>query len=167
MSSSLMSCTWFLLHVNYGLKTGFKFVSSVLPIKSLLWQCGRKTWTLEGLSFCRYETHLGVIHFQSDKYVAPSEYLSIDEILYPIKNQLPFRHYDPKKLHRYRLVLWKSLNDAGFSYAYKSVPYAVKPKTGDGPHCIKATIDYAHVYVYVYVCFIWIWRDIALYRYIV
>ena len=37
---------------------------------------------------------------------------------------------------------WKSLNDARFSYTYKSVPYAAKPQAGDGLHYIKANIDY-------------------------
>ena len=38
--------------------------------------------------------------------------------------------------------MWKSVNDARFRYAYKSVPYAAKPSSGDSPFYINATIDY-------------------------
>ena len=74
------------------------------------------------------------------KHVAPSEYLSIDKTLYPMRQQIAFRQYNLNKLNRYGLLL-KSLNDAGFPYAYKSVPYAVKPKAGDGPYYMKPTSD--------------------------
>ena len=73
------------------------------------------------------------------KHVAPSEYLSIDETLYPMRQQIAFRQYNPNKPHRYGLLL-KSLNDARFPYTYKAVPYAAKPKAG--PYYLKSTIDY-------------------------
>ena len=59
--------------------------------------------------------------------VASPEYLSIDETLYPMRQQTAFRQYNPKKPHRYGR-LWKSLNDARLPYTYKSVPYAQKPQ---------------------------------------
>ena len=52
-----------------------------------------------------------------NKYAAPSEYLSIDETLYPMRHQIQFHQYNPKKPHRY-VLLGKSLNDTRFSYTY-------------------------------------------------
>ena len=75
------------------------------------------------------------------KHVAPSEYLSIDETLYPMRQQIAFRQYNPNKPHRYGLLL-KSLNNARFPYTDKSVTYAAKPKAGDCPYYLKSTIDY-------------------------
>ena len=54
------------------------------------------------------------------KHVAPSEYLSVDETLYPMRQQIAFRQYNLNMLHRHGLLL-KSLHDAGFPYAYKAV----------------------------------------------
>ena len=67
------------------------------------------------------------------KHVEPSEYLSIDETLYPIRQQIAFHQDNPNKTHRYGLLL-KSLNDARFLYSCKVVPYAAKPKARDGPY---------------------------------
>ena len=45
------------------------------------------------------------------KHVIPSEYLSIDETLYPMRNQISFKQYNPNKPAKYGL-LFKSLNDS-------------------------------------------------------
>lgn len=75
------------------------------------------------------------------KPLTPSEYLSIDETLYPMRHQIAFRQFNPKKLHKYGM-LFKSLNDACFPYTYKAVPYAGKPTAGTGPYYLESTIDY-------------------------
>ena len=75
------------------------------------------------------------------KYVAPSEYLTIDEIFYPTRHQIAFRQYSPNKPHKYGVLL-KSLNDARFLYTYKALPYAAKPTVGDEPFYISSTADY-------------------------
>ena len=49
-----------------------------------------------------------------------------------MRQQIVFGQYNPNKPHRYGLLL-KLLNDARFRYTYKAVPYAAKPKAGDGP----------------------------------
>ena len=59
------------------------------------------------------------------KYVIPSEYLAIDETLYPMRHQIAFRQYNPKKPHKYELLL-KSINDSSFSFTCKAAPYAGK-----------------------------------------
>ena len=75
------------------------------------------------------------------KHAASSEYLSVDEALYPMRQQIVFRQYNPNKPHRYGLLL-KSLNDAGFPYTYKAGSYTAKPKAADDPYYLKSTIDY-------------------------
>ena len=75
------------------------------------------------------------------KYIAPSEYLKIDETLYLMRHQIAFRQYNPNKPHKYG-VLFKSLNEARFPYTFKSVPYAARPTSGDGPYYINSTIDH-------------------------
>ena len=75
-----------------------------------------------------------------DKYVAPSEYLTIDET-YPIQHRIAFCQYNPNKPHKYG-VLIKSLNDAHFPCTYKALPYAAKSAAGDGPFYISSTADY-------------------------
>ena len=84
---------------------------------------------------------LEIFNSNPSKHVAPSEYLSIDEILYPMKQQIAFRQYNPNKPNLYDLLL-NSLNDARFPYTYKALPYAAKPKAGDGPSYLKSTNDY-------------------------
>ena len=51
------------------------------------------------------------------KHVIPSEYLSIDETLYPMRTQVGIKQYNPNKPAKYGL-LFKSLNDARFPYTY-------------------------------------------------
>ena len=75
------------------------------------------------------------------KYLPPSEYELLDETLYPMCHQIVFRQYNPKKPHHYG-ILFKCLNDARYPYTYKPVPYASKPKSGQGPYYIKSIIDY-------------------------
>ena len=75
------------------------------------------------------------------KHVAPSEYLSTDETLYPIRQEIAFCQYNPNKLHCFGL-LSKLLNDARFPYTYKAVSYALKPKAGESQYYLKSTIDY-------------------------
>ena len=75
------------------------------------------------------------------KHVAPSEYLSIDQTLYPMRKQIFLRQCNPNKPHGYDLLL-KSLNDGRFPYTYKDVSYAANPQAGDGSYYLRSTIDY-------------------------
>ena len=75
------------------------------------------------------------------KYSAPSEYLTTDEILYPMRHQITFCQYNPNKPHKYGVLL-KSLSDARFPYTYKALPYATKPTAGDEPFYISSPADY-------------------------
>ena len=71
----------------------------------------------------------------------PSENLSLDETLYPMRHQTAFRQYNPNKPHKYGLLV-KSLNDARVPFTYKAVPYSGKPENGDGPYYIENTEQY-------------------------
>jgi len=52
--------------------------------------------------------------------LVPSEFLSIDETLYAMRNQIAFRQYNPNKPAKYGL-LYKSLNDARFPFTYQII----------------------------------------------
>ena len=75
------------------------------------------------------------------KHVVPSEYLSLDETLYPMRNQIGIKQYNPNKPAKYGL-LFKSLNDARYPYTYQSIVYAGKPEKGDGPFYITGNVNY-------------------------
>ena len=81
----------------------------------------------EKWKFDRFAAIKTVLECSNDnlgKYLTPSEYLSLDEPLYPMCHQLTFRQYNPERLHHYEL-LFKSLNDARYPYIYKSVLYTL------------------------------------------
>ena len=67
------------------------------------------------------------------KYVIPSKYLAIDKTLYPMRHQIAFREYKPKKPQSYGSFL-KSINDSRFTFTYNAAPYAGQPENGDGPY---------------------------------
>ena len=75
------------------------------------------------------------------KYIIPSEYLAIDETLYPMRHQIAFRQYNPNKPAKYGL-LFKSINDARFPFTYQATVYAGKPESGNGPYYIDKTENY-------------------------
>ena len=56
------------------------------------------------------------------KSLYPSEFLSLDETLYPMRHQIAFRQCNPNKPHQYGLFV-KSLNDARVSFTYKAAAY--------------------------------------------
>ena len=80
------------------------------------------------------------------KHVAPTEFLSIDQTLYPTRKQINFRQYNSNKTHRYGFLL-NSFHDSRFPYIYKAVPYPAKSKAGDVLHYIKSVIDYINYLV--------------------
>ena len=80
------------------------------------------------------------------KHVIPSEFLSIDETLYPMRNQVAMKQYNPNKPAKYGL-LFKSLNDGRFPYTYNSLVYAGKPQQGDGPYYINTIEDHVKTLV--------------------
>ena len=81
--------------------------------------------------------------FNSDlgKYVAPSEYLTIDETLYPMQHQIAFHQYSRNKPRKYGVLL-NLMNDVRFLHTDKALLYAAKATVGDGPFYISSVVDY-------------------------
>ena len=115
-------------------------MSQISQRSHLLWQPTRKNKAV-GDKFAAIREIWGIFNLNLSKYVAPWEYLLVDETLYPVRQQISFCQYNPSKPHRYGLLL-KSLKDARFPYTYKAVPYAVKLKAEDGLYYLMSTIDY-------------------------
>uniref|UniRef100_UPI00358F374B uncharacterized protein n=1 Tax=Myxine glutinosa TaxID=7769 RepID=UPI00358F374B len=69
----------------------------------------------------------------------PSDFITIDETLYPMRSGISFRQYNRSKPAKYG-QLFHSLNDARHPYTFFSRPYAGKP-TGDHPthHYVTGT----------------------------
>ena len=68
--------------------------------------------------------------------LAPDDFLTIDESLYPTRNQVNFKQYNPMKPAKYGL-LFKSLNGARYPYTFTSSVYAGKPKGDPSPYYIS------------------------------
>ena len=83
--------------------------------------------------------------FKSDKYACyrvvfeslnkrnaklrvPSEYLTIDETLFPYRGRIGLKNYNPSKPARYGLLVI-SICGATLPYTYSSLPYAGKPES--------------------------------------
>lgn len=70
--------------------------------------------------------------------ITPSDFLSIDETLYPMKTQISFKQYNPDKPGKYGL-LFKAINDARFPYNYFATPYCGKPVEEGGVFYVQGT----------------------------
>ena len=74
----------------------------------------------------------------------PSPQLAIDETLYPYRDCIGFKHYNPTKPAKYGL-LYRSLCDSTTTYTYFTLTYAGKPESSDGPaakYYLTGTDDY-------------------------
>ena len=58
----------------------------------------------------------------------PDDLLSIDETLYPMRNRVSFKQFNPNKPAKYGL-LFKSINGARYPYSFVSASYCGKPKS--------------------------------------
>ena len=74
------------------------------------------------------------------EHVAPSDFLSLDETLYPMRNHIGFKQYNPDKLAKYGM-LFKPSNDARHRFTYRSLVYAGKPKKTSSPYYVFGTDD--------------------------
>ena len=63
--------------------------------------------------------------------LAPGDYLSLDETLYPMRTQISFKQFNPSKTVKYGL-LFKSVNAARYPYTLISSPYSGKPTEKGG-----------------------------------
>ncbi|XP_020896597.1 piggyBac transposable element-derived protein 3 [Exaiptasia diaphana] len=63
---------------------------------------------------------------QCGKVIIPDDYLSLDETLYPMRNQVSFKQFNPSKPAKYGL-LFKSINAARYPYTFIVTPCSGKP----------------------------------------
>ena len=73
--------------------------------------------------------------------MVPSEYICLDETLYPMRHQINFKQYNPNKPAKYG-TLFKSINEVRYSYTYRASVYAGKPADEYGPYYISGTENY-------------------------
>jgi hypothetical protein len=78
------------------------------------------------------------LNFECMSCLVPSDYLSLDETLYPMRNQICFKQYNPKKPAKYGL-LFKAINAARYPYTYIASPYCGKPQEDGGKYYIQGT----------------------------
>ena len=64
--------------------------------------------------FAAFRQFFELFSKECSKHITPSKYLFSDEILYPMRNQVAFRQYNPDKPAKCGVLL-KSLNDARYS----------------------------------------------------
>ena len=118
-------------------KHRFSFLLSVITFDDA--EKRPEEWKTDRFAACREITNL--FNDRMKTVLVPSEYLSIDETLYPMRHQIAFRQYNPNKPAKYGL-LYKSLNDARFPFTYQTNPYCGKPVAGNGPYYLTATEEY-------------------------
>lgn len=68
----------------------------------------------------------------------PTDYLSLDETLYPCRNKIAFKQYNPNKPAKYG-ILYKSVNSARFSYTYQTAVYCGRPVKTPAPYYVQGT----------------------------
>ena len=69
--------------------------------------------------FNQFNEHCAMLHI-------PSDFLSLDETLYPFWGKILMKQYNPNKRAKYGL-LNRSISDARLPYTYNTLPYAGKP----------------------------------------
>ena len=83
----------------------------------------------------------------SCKSLILEDYLSLDETLYPMRNQISFKQHNPDKPAKYGL-LFKSINAARYPYTqHRSIVYSGKPEGEPSEYYISGTINYINVLV--------------------
>ena len=75
--------------------------------------------------------------------LAPVDYLSLDETLYPMRTQISFKQFNPSKPVKYGL-LFKSVNVARYPYTFISSPYSGKPTEEGGQYYVQGTEAIVH-----------------------
>ena len=70
--------------------------------------------------------------------LAPGDYLSLDETLYPMRTQISFKQFNPSKPAKYGF-LFKSVNAPRFAYTFISSSYSGKPTEVGGQYYNQGT----------------------------
>ena len=89
--------------------------------------------------FAAFREFIEDFNQKSLEHMAPGDYLSLDETLYSMRNQIGFRIYIPNKPHKYG-ILFKSINAARFPYTFCCLPYSGKPDNiENAPYYVQGT----------------------------
>ena len=132
------TCVGFCVCIITALKvySATKWVTIVLP-----WQKNRFQFLMANIRFDDEETRaerwssdrfaafrevFEMSNTQCGKVISPNDYLSLDETLYPMRNQVTFKQFNPSKPAKYGF-LFKSINAARYPYTFIAVPYSGKP----------------------------------------
>ena len=75
--------------------------------------------------------------------LAPCDYLSLDESLYPMRMQILFKQFNPSKLVKHSL-LFKSVNAVKYPYTFISASCSGKPTEEGGQYYIQGTEAIVH-----------------------
>ena len=73
--------------------------------------------------------------------LVPENFIALDETLYPTRNQISFKQYNPDKPAKYGL-LFKSLNSARYPYTYQTHVYCGKPTGTPDEYYVQGTVNY-------------------------
>ena len=104
----------------------------ILPQEERKWQSDR---------FAAFREFLEDFNERCARMRNPSEYLSIDETLYPYRGNVKFRQYNPSKPARYGL-LYRSISDSRVPYTYFTLAYAGKPESQPDQFYVTGTDNY-------------------------
>ena len=77
---------------------------------------------------------------QCARIVAPDDYLSLDETLYPTRGNISFRQYNKNKPAKYGL-LFRSISSARMPYTYTSLAFSGVPVDEPGPDVYVPGVD--------------------------
>ena len=75
--------------------------------------------------------------------LAPGDYLSLDKTLYPMRMQILFKQFNPRKPAKYG-HLFKSVVAARYLYTFLSSPYSEKPTEVVGQYYFQGTVAIVH-----------------------
>ena len=78
--------------------------------------------------------------------LVPDDYLTLDETLYPMRNQIAFKQYNPDKPAKYGM-LFKSINSARNAYTHSSHVYCGKRQGEPTTEYVSGTINYIKLLV--------------------
>lgn len=131
------------------------FVVIKLSLQYMVQQCLGNAWNSWWINWCllmeQKETMSGNMttslqlnpcsHKNCSKIVIPNEYLSLDETLYQMRQQIVSCQYNPNKTSKYGL-LFRSINDAHYPYAHNAYVYCSKWESGHGEFYIEGTGNY-------------------------
>ena len=74
------------------------------------------------------------------------DYLTIDETLYPMRNQISFKQYNPDKPAKYG-ILYKPMNSARYPFTHQSHVHCGKPEQEPDENYFYGIINYVEYLV--------------------